>query len=202
MHDLEPEDSLLLTFNLTFNGVLAQQAALTSELEPFLEALEKYADGWMPDVVNGKRRRKYSRASLWKALLEEGHDEGSTELGLYRTQWPALDSRLGVRLAPRSPELDLFLRVKPLAFFAEEERCHQFIEMVRAWAFRYPVSHASAHSTADRELASDPDFGREKEIWHRDGFDKVYEVSWLNVFAPKLWRPSAASACCPHPHTG
>ncbi|WNG23378.1 hypothetical protein F0U62_04535 [Cystobacter fuscus] len=181
VHDLEPGDSLLLTFN----GVLDPQAALTSELEPFLEALEKYADGWMPDVVNGKRRRKYSRASLWKAL-EEGHDEGSTDLGLYRTQWPALDSRLGVGLAPRPPELDLFLRVKPLSFFAEEGRCHQFIEMVRAWAFRYPVSHASAHSTADRELAGDPDFGRKKEIWHRDGFDKIYEVSWLNVFGPRL----------------
>ena len=37
-----------------------------------------------------------------------------------------------------------------------------------------------------RELAGDPDFGRKEEIWHRDGFDKIYEVSWLNVFGPKL----------------
>jgi hypothetical protein len=181
VHDLEPEDSILLTFN----GAMKPQTALTSELEPFLEALEKYADGWMPDIVNGKRRRTYSRSSFWKAL-EERRDENSTDLGLYRTEWPALDGRLGLWLLPRPPELDIHLRVKPLSFFVEKERCRQFIEMVRAWAARYPVSHASAHSTADRELAGDPDFGREKEIWHRDGFDKVYEVFWLNVFGPKL----------------
>ncbi|AKJ07272.1 Hypothetical protein AA314_08898 [Archangium gephyra] len=31
-----------------------------------------------------------------------------------------------------------------------------------------------------------PDFGRDKETWYRDGFDKVYEVGWLNVFGPRL----------------
>ncbi|MFL5354243.1 hypothetical protein [Archangium sp.] len=35
-------------------------------------------------------------------------------------------------------------------------------------------------------MAGDPDFGRKKEVWHRDGFDKIYEVFWLNVFGPKL----------------
>jgi hypothetical protein len=181
VHDLGPEDSLLLTFN----GALTPQATLTNELEPFLESMERYATGWMPDIVEGARRRKYSRSSVWKAL-EEGHDEGNTDLGLYRTKWPALDSRLGVWLARRPPELDLFLRVKPLSFFTEDERCRHFIELVRAWASHYTVYHVSAHSTADRELAGDPDFGRAKEVWHRDGFDKIYEVFWLNVFGPKL----------------
>ena len=50
----------------------------------------------------------------------------------------------------------------------------------------YPVSHAMAHSLADTELTDSPDFGRDKETRRRDGFDKVYEVSWLNVFGPKL----------------
>jgi hypothetical protein len=76
--------------------------------------------------------------------------------------------------------------VKPLSFFSEEQRCLHFVEMVRAWASRYPVPHVEAHSLADMELAGSPDFGREKEIWHRDGFDKIYEVFWLNVFGPKL----------------
>jgi hypothetical protein len=36
------------------------------------------------------------------------------------------------------------------------------------------------------ELAGFPDFGRDDETRRRDGFDKIYEVSWLNVFGPKL----------------
>jgi hypothetical protein len=180
-HDLKPEDSLLLSFD----GALSPQAALESELEPFLEALEKYADGWMPDIINGKRQRKYSRPSFWKAL-EERRDGNSAGFGLYRTTWPALDMALWLWLPPRSPALDVFLRVKPLSFFAEEARCLQFIEMVRTWASRYPVSQALAHSSADSELTGTPAFGRDTETWYRDGFDKVYEVFWLNVFSSKL----------------
>jgi hypothetical protein len=58
--------------------------------------------------------------------------------------------------------------------------------MVRAWASRYPASHAVAHSSDDLVLAGSPHFGRDRETSYRDGFDKVYEVSWLNVFGPKL----------------
>jgi hypothetical protein len=181
VHDLKPEDSL----RLTFDGAYDSRGALESELEPFLEALEKYADGWMPDVVEGKRRRKYVRSAIWKAL-EESRDEGSTSLGLYRTKWPALDGFFELWLPPKSPRLDVYLHVKPLSFFSEEPRCLHFVEMVRAWASRYPVTHAVAHSIADSELAGDPDFGREQQVWHRDGFDKIYEVFWLNVFGPKL----------------
>jgi hypothetical protein len=181
VYDLKPEDSLLLSFD----GALAPHVALTSELEPFLEALEKYANGWMPDVVNGKRYQKYSRSSFWKAV-EERRDENSVDLGLYRTRWPALDMALWLWLPPRPSKLDVHSQVQPLSFFAEEERCRQLIELVRAWASRYPVSHASAHSMADRALADDLLFGRKNEVAFRDGFDKVYEVFWLNVFGPKL----------------
>jgi hypothetical protein len=181
VHDLKPEDSLRLGFESAFDS----RAALESELEPLLQALEEHANGWMPDVVKGKRQRKYSRPSFWKAL-EERRDENSTGLGLYRTSWPALDMSLGLWLPPRPPELDLTIKVKPLSFFSEEERCHQFVEMVRAWASRYPVSHAKAHSTDDTQFTDSPLFGRDKETWYRDGFDKVYELFWLNVFGPKL----------------
>ncbi|HZI07664.1 MAG TPA: hypothetical protein VEZ71_26845 [Archangium sp.] len=181
VHDLKPEDCLLLTVD----SFLEPQVALESEMEPFLAALEKYADGWMPDIVNGKRRRKYSRSAISKAI-EEQRDGIHTGIGLYRTKWPALDMALGLWFPPRPPALDVFLRVKPLSLFAEEQRCRQFIEMVRAWASRYPVSYASAHSSADSELTGAPAFGRDKQTWYRDGFDKVYEVSWLNVFGPKL----------------
>ena len=181
VHDLKPEDSLWLTFDGAFDPLAARE----SELAPFFHSLEEYADGWMPDVVNGKRQRKYARTALWKALKER-RDEDSTAIGLYRTKWPALDSRLRLWLPPQPPELGLILEVKPLSFFAEAERCRRFVEMVRAWASRYPVSHARAHSSDDAQLAGSPNFGRDDETLFRNGFDKIYEVFWLNVFGPKL----------------
>ncbi|WP_326938822.1 hypothetical protein [Archangium violaceum] len=62
------------------------------------------------------------------------------------------------------------------------------MEMVRAWASRYPVSYATAHSADDRALAGAPYFGRDQRTAHRDGFDKIYAVWWLNVFGPELVR--------------
>jgi len=181
MHDLKPGDLL----QLTFDGTLDQQAALEGELEPFLQALEEHADGWMPDIVKGKRQRKYTRAAVMRALEERG-SERYTHCGLYRAQWPALAMSLGLYLPPLLPRLDIILQVKPLSFFAEAERCRRLVEMVRAWATRYPVSHAKAHSSDDTELTGSPNFGRDDETEYRNGFDKIYEVFWLNVFGPKL----------------
>ncbi|HYO72756.1 MAG TPA: hypothetical protein VEU33_42440, partial [Archangium sp.] len=180
-YGMKPEDSLLLEFK----GAFDPQAALKRELEPFLQVLEEYGDGWMPDVVNGKRRRKYARAAVWKAL-EERRDETTTGLGLYRTKWPAIDMTLSLWFPPLPLRLGIFINVKPLSFFAEVERCRQFVEMVRAWTCRYPVTHAWAHSSDDAVLAGAPDFGRDDETLFRDGFDKIYMVCWLNVFGPKL----------------
>ncbi|WP_257461916.1 hypothetical protein [Archangium lipolyticum] len=180
-HGEKSEDHL----GLIFKGAMNPQAALTSELEPFLEALEEYAGGWMPDVITGKRQRKYARDAIWKAL-EERRDGNSTAIGLYRTKWPALDSRLWLWLPPRAPELDIIIKVKPLSFFAEARLCQGFVEMVRAWASRYPVTHARAHSADDAQLAGSPRFGRDQQTSIRDGFDEIYEVFWLNVFGPKL----------------
>jgi hypothetical protein len=170
---------------LTFAGAFDPRVALERELEPFFQALEEYAGEWMPDVAEGKRRRKYARAALWKALEEE-RDENSTSIVLHRTKWPALYLWPRLNFPPLPPKLRVTLEVKPLAFFAEAERCRKFVELVRAWASRYPVSHAVAHSSDDAELADFPSFGRDDETLFRDGFDKIYEVFWLNVFGPKL----------------
>jgi hypothetical protein len=180
-HGVQEEDSLRVDFKGAFNP----QTALESEMESFLQALEENADGWMPDVVNGKRQRKYSRSSFWKAL-EERRSQRTSGLGLYRTTWPALDMSLWLSFTSLPPELESTIKVKPLSFFTEAERCQGLVDMVRAWASRYPASYASAHSADDSELAGLPRFGRDMETSIRDGFDKVYEVCWLNVFGPKL----------------
>jgi hypothetical protein len=179
-HD-KAEDRLLLTFDGAFDA----RAALEGELGPFFQTLEEYAGEWMPDVVEGTRRRKYARAAIGKALEEQRHERGTT-LGLYRTKFPALDMTLRLYFPTIPPKLDLLIEVQPLSLFADAGRCRQLVEMVRAWASRYPVSHAAAHSLADNQLSGAPDFGRDDKISRRDGFDKIYEVSWLNVFGPKL----------------
>ncbi|MGZ3460551.1 MAG: hypothetical protein ACXU86_18850 [Archangium sp.] len=122
LYGMKPEDSLLLIFD----GAFSPQAARESELEPCFQALEEYADGWMPDIVKGKRQRKYARAAVWRALEERG-GERYTHCGLYRAQWPALAMSLGLYLPPLLPRLDILIKVKPLSFFAEAERCRHFV---------------------------------------------------------------------------
>ncbi|RKH10248.1 hypothetical protein D7V97_14400 [Corallococcus sp. CA053C] len=178
---LNMDDNLLLSFE----GAFAHQADFERELEPFLQALELGAGEWMPDIVKGKRRQSYSRAAIRKILREE-RGERSTSIGLYRKKWPVLDMSLRLRFPPLPSSLQVWLDVQPLALFAEDECCRSFMEMVRAWAIHYPAPYASAHSMADRELAGSPHFGRDAEVSRRDGFDKIYELCWLNVFGPKL----------------
>ncbi|MBN9687373.1 MULTISPECIES: hypothetical protein [unclassified Corallococcus] len=180
-HDPSVDDNFLFSFE----GAFDQMAEVEREVAPFLQALVAFAGKWMPDAVRGKRRRKFSRENVWESLKER-RDENSTSIGLFRARSPELDMSLSLRFPPLDPKLRIWIDVKPLSLFSEAEECRRFIEMVRAWAIRYPTPYASAHSMADRELAGFPHFGREAEVSRRDGFDKVYEVCWLNVFGPKL----------------
>jgi len=179
IHSLPSDDGL----RFDFEGAYDADAALDQELGPFFQALEACAGDWMPEVAKGKRQRKYSRAAIWKGLEEE-RDEHDASIGLYRTKPPAIDMTLW--LVPKRSGMDVGLSLKPLSFFAAEDRSRSFVEMVRAWTSRYPVIYAMANSSAEDELADAPSYGRDKETWRRDGFDKVYDVCWLNVFGPKL----------------
>ncbi|MBZ4422677.1 hypothetical protein [Myxococcus sp. RHSTA-1-4] len=180
-YDLRPEDRFCLYFEASFDP----HSPLDSELEAFFQALEAYAGVSMPEVVHGKRWRKYSRAAVFKAL-EERRDSDIESIGLYRKQWPALDMSLSLWFPPHLPRLDFSASVQPLSVFADAERCQHFVDMVRAWTSHYPVTHAEASSLAEIQLSGAPDYGRDEQTSIRDGFDKVYEVSWLNVFGPKL----------------
>ena len=181
LHHLPPADVLALYFR----GAYDADVVLDHELEPFLQALETHAGDWMPEVVSGKRQRKYSRAAVWRAL-EERRDEYSSIIGLSRTKPPAMDGMLDLGLGATRSKLYAVLKLKPLSFFADESRSRNFVELVRAWALRYPVTYAEANSLAEDGLAGSPTYGRDQEVYYRDGFDKVYDVCWLNVFGPKL----------------
>ncbi len=180
-HELKRDDRL----DLRFEGTFDPQAALERELESFHQALETYSSGWTPEVIRGKRLRKYSRAAVWKTL-EEKRDGNITSVGLYRTRVPAMDMSLRLWTRPHQSELYIGLALQPLSFFSEEERCRDFVDMVRAWASRYPVTYAKANSLAENLLANSPNYGRDDQTTMRDGFDRIYEVCWLNVFGPKL----------------
>ncbi|RKG84607.1 hypothetical protein D7W82_22015 [Corallococcus sp. CA049B] len=174
-------DNLHLSFKGSFNALADPQ----NELTPFLDALESGAGPWMPDIVEGKRRRRYTHAAVMKALAESREDR-SALVGLYRTAKPGLEMTLLLSFPPLSPSIDIWVEVKSLDLFGAEACCRAFLEMVRAWALHYPVTYASAHSTADKELADFPNFGRDDETTFQDGFDRVYEICWLNVFGAKL----------------
>jgi len=181
LQDLNLVDSLALHLDGTFDP----QVEIERALEPLLQTLEEHAGEWMPSVVTSKRRRNYSREAVWKALEERGDEYGSV-IGLHRAVTPTVSLTLHLLLAQVPREMNVDLHVQPLTYFTEEERCRKFVELVRAWASHYPVPYAAAHSKADRQLADFPSFGRDDETTFQNGFDKIYEVCWLNVFGPKL----------------
>ncbi|NTX39137.1 hypothetical protein HUA78_32355 [Myxococcus sp. CA033] len=181
LHDLNKVDSLRFMFDGAFNS----ESGVEPELTPFLDALEKYAGGWMPTFVKTSRRRKYSRDAVWRAI-EERRDAYGSSVGLFRSENPGVSLSLTLGFTQEEPELRVRLSVQPLSFFAEEGACQSIVAMARAWVSRYPAQHAAAHSLADRELSGAPSFGRDEATRRRDGFDKVYELFWLNIFGPKL----------------
>ncbi|WP_141329461.1 hypothetical protein [Myxococcus sp. AB025B] len=174
-------DCLMLSFEAAFDGLTPMQ----DELGAMLDVLEAKAGEWMPDVVEGTRGRKYSREAFWKAFAEKRRERTAT-VGLYRTQSPALDMTLRLRFPPLPTKLGVSVYIHSLSLFAMTAPCERVVEMVRAWALRYPTSYASAHSLADDQLSGAPCFGRDDETTRREGFDEVYALYWLNVFGPKL----------------
>ncbi|AGC43164.1 hypothetical protein MYSTI_01832 [Myxococcus stipitatus DSM 14675] len=181
IHELNKVDCL----GFTFAGALDLRDGEKRGLAPFLDALETHAAGWMPTVVNASRRRKYSREAVWRAIEERRADYG-TVIGLHRDDSPGVSMVLRLMPPHMEPEVSVDVDVQPLSFFAEEEACRGVVSVARVWATHYPAHHATAHSTADRGLTDAPAFGRDDAVWKRDGFDKIYELCWLNIFGPKL----------------
>ncbi|MFP2898065.1 hypothetical protein [Corallococcus sp. 4LFB] len=167
-------------------GSFDRQVPVERELESLFQSLEKNAGSWMPTAIAGKRQRKYSRSSLWKAL-DEGRKGKSTSIELFRSDSALVSSlSLYLGLTTHQPSLNLNLQVQPLSYFNGHECCRMFVDMVRDWVVKYPSPFAMAHSAADDQLSGAPHFGRDDEATLRDGFDRVYELFWLNVFGPKL----------------
>ncbi|GEL75468.1 hypothetical protein [Myxococcus virescens] len=181
LHELNKADCLRLFYDGAFNP----RDGVESEVAPFLDALENHADGWAPTLVKAKRVRKYSRDAVLRAIDERRDDYGSS-IGLFRSESPGVSLSLTLGLAQTEPDLSVSLNVQPISFFAQEEASRGFVAVARAWATRYPSHYAAAHSTADWGLTDDPAFGRDDATWKRDGFDKIYELFWLNIFGPKL----------------
>ncbi|NOK12969.1 hypothetical protein [Corallococcus exercitus] len=181
LHDLDKVNN----FRFTMGGTYDPGNGLERAVVPFLESLEMYADGWMPTFVKASRTRKYSRDAVGRAL-EERRQEYGTIIGLVRPEDPGVSLVLNLGPAQERPMLKVSLSVQPLTFFGEVDRCRKFVQATRAWASLYSPDYAVAHSDADMHLAKFPSFGRERDAWMRDGFDKIYELFWLNIFGPEL----------------
>ncbi|MBN9685246.1 MULTISPECIES: hypothetical protein [unclassified Corallococcus] len=180
-HEFNADDRLRLSFEATFD----QKTGLKHALEPFLDVLEAHAGAWMPDIVGGKRPYAYSRDLVLKAL-EEKRGTRSTSIGLSRAEWPSLDMALSFWLPPSAPRLNVWISVQPLSLFKESERCHQFVEMVRAWASHFPVMGATANSLADDQLADASALVPGDDDREGPGGAGLRELSWLNIFGPGL----------------
>ena len=61
--ELNVGDSL----RLSLEGSFDRQVPREREFESLFQSLERNAGGWMPTAIAGKRQRKYSRSSVWKA---------------------------------------------------------------------------------------------------------------------------------------
>ncbi|MBJ6766187.1 hypothetical protein JGU66_36015, partial [Myxococcaceae bacterium JPH2] len=181
LHDLNKVDSLSFTFEGRFDATTGVERALA----PLFDALEKHAEGWMPTIVKSGRKRKYSREAVWRAV-EERRDEYGSIIGLYRSGSPAVSLGLNLSLAQGESSFHSRLDVQPLDFFSGVDSCRTLVSVARDWAARYPVPYSSAHSIADEQLAGSPSFGRRERDARRDGFDKIYELFWLNIFGPNL----------------
>ncbi|RYZ17595.1 MAG: hypothetical protein EOO70_01465 [Myxococcaceae bacterium] len=180
-HELIADDRL----RLSLEAFLDPQADLERGLAPFLEALEAHAGAWMPDIVEGKRTYTYSRASVLKAL-EETRGRKSMSIGLARTNGPSLDMALRLWLPPSEPKLYAWVSVQPLSLFGEIGTCREFVELVRAWASCSSVTHATANSLAEDQLAETLGLARGEENSEETDGGGLHEVAWLNVFGPKL----------------
>ncbi|MCP3168846.1 hypothetical protein [Myxococcus qinghaiensis] len=179
-HEPNTDDRLRLSFEASFE----QAVDLTQALEPLLKVLETYAGAWMPEVVEGKQQYPYSRASFLKALNEK-RGKKSMSVGLSRVTWPSLDMSIRLSLPPSAPRLYVWVSVQPLSVFSEAARCIAFVDMVRAWASRYPVTGAAASSLAEDQLAEASSLGHDVEASEQNEGDRIQEVSWLNIFGPK-----------------
>ncbi|RKH17701.1 hypothetical protein D7Y13_39390 [Corallococcus praedator] len=177
----DTDDRLRLSLEATFD----QAVDLNQALEPFFRALESHAGAWMPEVVEGKWQYTYSRVSVLKAL-DEKRGKKSMSVGLSRATWPLLDMSLRLSLPPSAPRLYVWVSVQPLSLFRETARCSEFVGMVRAWASHYPVAGATANSLAEDQLAEGSSLDSAVDPSEENGGDRIQEVSWLNVFGPKL----------------
>ena len=181
LHELNKVDCLHFKFAGAFDPSNGEKRGLA----PFLDALEQHADGWMPTVVNASRKRKYSRDAVWRALEDRRADYG-TIIGLFHYGSPGVSLVLRLRPPHMEPEVSVDVDVQPISFFSGEDPCRGLVSVARAWAGHYPPHHAFAHSSADWQLTDSPAFGRDDATRKRDGFDKIYELFWLNIFGPKL----------------
>ena len=85
-HGSKDEDCI----RLTFEGAFDPQAAWESELEPFFQALEKYAGGWMPDVVG-----RQAAAQIHPPRHLEGAGGGASRKGNHHLALPHEVARVG-----------------------------------------------------------------------------------------------------------
>lgn len=159
------------------------------DITPFLVALDTYAAEWMPDLVKGKRRRKYSHGAVLKALEEQQTALGSSVF-LWRSTPPESELSVDIWGGASPGPLSVSFQVWPLSLFEEpanaSDRSRRLIELARAWASHYPVIELLIHGQADSELSQYWRARSDTNFPARAPYDWLQAIFWLNVFG-KEW---------------
>lgn len=156
-------------------------------LDGFRQIMEKHAGELMPTLVSrggkGRRKRKYSLANFQRAVDEAKADEPPAWISFGHPAIPMTEG--SIDFYERVKRFSISLDVLPLAHFQQpghaEDRCHQFVELVRGWASWYPISYGWAHSLADHLLMYLPNY-ESRDLYT----EKVEEVYWLNILGKDI----------------
>ena len=152
-------------------------------LAPFFDALEAHAGEWMPEEINGRRRKRYSRTAALKELKMSVSSLGVRNADFYRAS-PFAKMWMRIENQPWPHQFLVSMSIYPLSLMDEPVRAErwrrQLIDLLRAWSSHYPVTHALVHGGADaffsrRDCKSNIGPEQAPHEWLKAMF-------WLNVF--------------------
>ena len=152
-------------------------------LEDLLEPIEALGLGLTPNrIFSGKRKRKYSRQTLW-AHLNEMTAGSWTAVTLDSTVNPAISFQLQFQAGDMPERFEMELRINPMALTQEPQQAdglaRHLTDLVRALAQRFPLSRGFCHSCIDHYMGQDRPSAEQPGLLYK-------EVYWLNLYGRNL----------------
>lgn len=182
-------DCLSLFFRAPGRPVAPDEEGIPEELTDVLEILEAHAGEWMPRLISSAKgpKRKYSRENLLKALaLKKPFYPILTFHLLRKSPKVTVSFRLPVEI---DPHWQISVTINPLSSFQEpehvEERSRKLVDLMRAWASRFPPLYGHGHSLGDKPLEPPRPLEPGEDIYDVK-YGQLAEIYWLNLLGKKM----------------